>query len=135
MTPTPGSNALTVQPGANAMAANHGNTAYLNSQAVALKQQQYIQRQQLIAEQVVTPHRPFIWGIGISPCVDVRFPAGEAASAGPAAAETPDSTSATVPGPAHQSEPVLTDACQPVHRWERRTFPLCPPLDPNQHQV
>lgn len=42
---------MAVQPGANAMAANHGNTAYLNSQAVALKQQQYIQRQQLIAEQ------------------------------------------------------------------------------------
>lgn len=54
MTSTPGSNALAVQPGANAMAANHGNAAYLNSQAVALKQQQYIQRQQLIAEQVVT---------------------------------------------------------------------------------
>lgn len=44
---------MAVQPGANAMAANHGSTAYLNSQAVALKQQQqqYIQRQQLIAEQ------------------------------------------------------------------------------------
>lgn len=55
MTSTPGNNALTVQPGANAMAANHGNAAYLNSQAVALKQQQYIQRQQLMAEQVVTP--------------------------------------------------------------------------------
>lgn len=41
---------MAVQPGANAMAANHGSTAYLNSQAVALKQQ-YIQRQQLIAEQ------------------------------------------------------------------------------------
>lgn len=40
------------------MAANHGSTAYLNSQAVALKQQQYIQRQQLIAEQVVAPHTP-----------------------------------------------------------------------------
>lgn len=49
---------MTVQPGANAMAANHGSPAYLNSQAAALKQQQqYIQRQQLIAEQVrlVTP--------------------------------------------------------------------------------
>lgn len=45
---------MTVQPGANAMAANHGSAAYLNSQAAALKQQQqqYIQRQQLIAEQV-----------------------------------------------------------------------------------
>lgn len=52
MASTPGNNAMTVQPGANAMAANHGGAAYLNSQAAALKQQQYIQRQQLIAEQV-----------------------------------------------------------------------------------
>lgn len=51
MASAPGNNAMAVQPGANAMATNHGNTAYLNSQAVALKQQQYIQRQQLIAEQ------------------------------------------------------------------------------------
>lgn len=63
---------MTAQPGANAMAGNHGNTAYLNSQvAAALKQQQqqhqqqileqqkqqqqqYMQRQQLMAEQVPT---------------------------------------------------------------------------------
>lgn len=62
MTSSPGNSALAVQPGANAMAANHGNAAYLNSQAVALKQQQYIQRQQLMAEQVVAPHRPLIQG-------------------------------------------------------------------------
>lgn len=76
MTSAPGNNAMAAQPGpANAMAGNHGNTAYLNSQAAvaaALKQQQqqhqqqileqqkhqqqqhYIQRQQLMAEQVRT---------------------------------------------------------------------------------
>ncbi|KAM9849968.1 mastermind-like protein 1 isoform 2-T2 [Aulostomus maculatus] len=58
MASTPGTNSMAAQPGANAMAGNHGNTAYLNNQAVvaaALKQhqqqQQYMQRQQLLAEQ------------------------------------------------------------------------------------
>ncbi|KAF1385114.1 hypothetical protein PFLUV_G00127300, partial [Perca fluviatilis] len=65
MAPAPGNNAMTAQPGANAMAGNHGNAAYLSSQvavAAALKQQhqqqileqqkqQYMQRQQLMAEQ------------------------------------------------------------------------------------
>ncbi|KAK2848730.1 hypothetical protein Q5P01_008564 [Channa striata] len=63
MVSAPGNGAMTAQPGANTMAGNHGNAAYLNSQvavAVALKQQQqqhqkqqqqYIQRQQLMAEQ------------------------------------------------------------------------------------
>ncbi|XP_054648398.1 mastermind-like protein 1 isoform X1 [Dunckerocampus dactyliophorus] len=67
MVSTPGNNGLPTQPGANAMAGNHGNTAYLNSQAAVAaalkqqqhqqqileqqKQQQYLQRQQLMAEQ------------------------------------------------------------------------------------
>lgn len=74
MAPAPGNSAMTAQPGANAMAGNHGNAAYLNSQAAVAaalkqqqqhqqqileqqKQQQYIQRQQLIAEQVLTKHK------------------------------------------------------------------------------
>lgn len=62
-----GNNAMTAQPGASAMAGNHSNAAYLNSQvAAALKQQQqqqileqqkqqqqFMQRQQLM-EQVPT---------------------------------------------------------------------------------
>ncbi|KAM4555879.1 mastermind-like protein 1 isoform 1-T1 [Odontesthes bonariensis] len=61
MTSGPGNNPMAAQPGANAMAGNHNNAAYLNNQAVALKQQQhileqqkqqqYLQRQQLLAEQ------------------------------------------------------------------------------------
>ncbi|XP_041800154.1 mastermind-like protein 1 isoform X2 [Chelmon rostratus] len=68
MAPAPGNSAMTAQSGANAMAGNHGNAAYLTNQAAvaaALKQQQhqqqileqqkqqqqYIQRQQLMAEQ------------------------------------------------------------------------------------
>ncbi|XP_035525317.1 mastermind-like protein 1 [Morone saxatilis] len=55
MAPAPGSNAMTAQPGANAgMAGNHGNAAYLSSQAAvaaALKQQQQHQHQQQILEQ------------------------------------------------------------------------------------
>lgn len=66
MTSAPGNNAMAAQQGASAMAGNHGNAAYLSSQAAvaaALKQQQqqqlleqqkqqYMQRQQLMAEQV-----------------------------------------------------------------------------------
>uniref|UniRef100_H3D602 Mastermind like transcriptional coactivator 1 n=1 Tax=Tetraodon nigroviridis TaxID=99883 RepID=H3D602_TETNG len=37
MAPTPVNNAMTVQPGANAMAANHGGAAYLSGQAAALR--------------------------------------------------------------------------------------------------
>ncbi|XP_068596739.1 mastermind-like protein 1 [Brachionichthys hirsutus] len=66
MAPAPVNNGMPTQPGASAMAGNHGNAAYLSSQAAvaaALKQQQhqqqileqqkqqYIQRQQLMAEQ------------------------------------------------------------------------------------
>lgn len=45
---------MTGQPGPNVLAGNHGNAAYLNSQAAAAlkQQQQYMQRQQLMAEQV-----------------------------------------------------------------------------------
>lgn len=52
--PTAGNNAMTGQPGPNVLAGNHGNAAYLNSQAAAAlkQQQQYMQRQQLMAEQV-----------------------------------------------------------------------------------
>lgn len=62
---------MTAQPGASAMAGNHGNTAYLNSQvAAALKQQQileqqkqqqqFMQRQQLM-EQVPTQTGSHHW--------------------------------------------------------------------------
>ncbi|KAM3612267.1 uncharacterized protein V6R79_005748 [Siganus canaliculatus] len=61
MASAPGNNAITPQQGANAMAGNHGNAAYLSSQAAAVaalkqqqqqqQQQQYLQRQQLMAEQ------------------------------------------------------------------------------------
>ncbi|XP_041653305.1 mastermind-like protein 1 isoform X2 [Cheilinus undulatus] len=71
MASAPGNNAMTAQQGANAIAGNHSNAAYLSSQAAvaaALKQQQqhqqqhqqqileqqkqqYMQRQQLMAEQ------------------------------------------------------------------------------------
>lgn len=55
---------MTSKPGNNGMAVNHGNTAYLNSQAAAAaarkqqqqileqQKQQFMQRQQLMAEQV-----------------------------------------------------------------------------------
>ncbi|XP_029367667.1 mastermind-like protein 1 [Echeneis naucrates] len=65
MAPAPGNNGIAAQPGANPMTSNHGNAAYLSSQAVLKqqqqhqqqileqqKQQQYLQRQQLMAEQV-----------------------------------------------------------------------------------
>ncbi|XP_028316176.1 mastermind-like protein 1 isoform X2 [Gouania willdenowi] len=67
MVSTPGGNAMVAQVGGGAMPGNHGNAAYMNSQAVAAaikqqqqqqqqileqqKQQQYLQRQQLMAEQ------------------------------------------------------------------------------------
>ncbi|KAM9740744.1 LOW QUALITY PROTEIN: mastermind-like protein 1 [Menidia menidia] len=51
MAPGPGNNPMAAQPGPGAMAGNHGNAAYMSSQAAALKQQQYLQRQQLMAEQ------------------------------------------------------------------------------------
>ncbi|XP_061129050.1 mastermind-like protein 1 isoform X1 [Syngnathus typhle] len=62
LTSTPGGGTMAAAPGPNAIAGNHGNTAYLGSQAAALKQQQqqqileqqkqqYLQRQQMMAEQ------------------------------------------------------------------------------------
>ncbi|XP_019726753.1 mastermind-like protein 1 isoform X2 [Hippocampus comes] len=62
LTSAPGGSGMAAPPGPNAMASNHGNTAYLSSQAAALKQQQqqqildqqkqqYLQRQQMMAEQ------------------------------------------------------------------------------------
>ncbi|XP_061691061.1 mastermind-like protein 1 isoform X2 [Syngnathoides biaculeatus] len=58
LTSAAGNGGMGAPPGANALAGNHSNTAYLNSQA-ALKQQQileqqkqqYLQRQQMMAEQ------------------------------------------------------------------------------------
>lgn len=50
---------------------------------------------------------------------------GEAAAAGPAAAETPDPTPPSVPGPAGtagQSEPFPTAASQPVYRYDCRSL-------------
>ena len=72
MTSAAGNNSMAAQPGANALAGNHGNGAYMSSQAAAVaalkqqqqqqqhqqileqqkQQQQYMQRQQLMAEQV-----------------------------------------------------------------------------------
>ncbi|XP_030252588.1 mastermind-like protein 1 isoform X2 [Sparus aurata] len=68
MTSAAGNNSMAAQPGANALAGNHGNGAYMSSQAAAVaalkqqqqhqqileqqkQQQQYMQRQQLMAEQ------------------------------------------------------------------------------------
>ncbi|XP_061644074.1 mastermind-like protein 1 isoform X2 [Phyllopteryx taeniolatus] len=60
LTSTAGNGGMAAPPGPNALAGNHSNTAYLNSQAAALKQQQqileqqkqqYLQRQQMMAEQ------------------------------------------------------------------------------------
>ncbi|XP_071374430.1 mastermind-like protein 1 [Centroberyx affinis] len=68
MATAPGGNGMATQPGGNGMAGNHGNAAYMSSQAAVAaalkqqqqrqlqileqqKQQQYLQRQQLMAEQ------------------------------------------------------------------------------------
>ncbi|XP_061541024.1 mastermind-like protein 1 isoform X2 [Phycodurus eques] len=62
LTSAAGNGGMAAPPGPNALAGNHSNTAYLNSQAAALKQQQqqqileqqkqqYLQRQQMMAEQ------------------------------------------------------------------------------------
>ena len=70
MTSAAGNNGMAAQPGASALTGNHGNGAYMSSQAAAVaalkqqqqqhqqileqqkQQQQYMQRQQLMAEQV-----------------------------------------------------------------------------------